>query len=156
MSRGAWVAVLVCLGLVVAGVSTWSLTRDSAEAQVRAAVESSLAGGGAVELGPLMRDQDASALVVVCPYMPASTVEADTGIPVTATSNDMNDASVDLVFASGTEVRTTVTLPTRRYDVCSDLGDYDEVPVFGPDVTLSARGGDALAGDAEVLVSLVQ
>lgn len=156
MGHGARVAVLVCLlGLAVTG-TIWTLARASPEAQVRAAIDSSLAGGGAVELGPLMRKHDASVLVVVCPYTPPLVVEAETGVPVTATSNLTDDALVDLVFASGGQMRSLVTLPTRRYDVCTDLRDHDGVPAFGPAVTLSAREGDAVAGDAEVLVSLVQ
>lgn len=157
MGRAAWVVALVCLlGVVLAGASYWFLSRDTLEARVRAAIEASLDGGGEVELGPLLRREDASALVVVCPYTPPAVVAAETGINVTQTSNETDEASVDLVFASGSEVLSTVTLPTRRYDVCTGLGGYDEVPVFGPDVALSAREGDAPSGDAEVLVSLAQ
>lgn len=155
MGRRAWVVVLVCALGVVAGALSWVLTRDPLEAQVRAAVEDSLEGGREVELGPLMQEQDASSLIVVCPYNPPDAVEADTGIRVGSTSNEMTEASVDLVFASGSEVRDVVMLPTGRYDVCSGLGDYDVTPVFGADVLLSARQGDT-SGDAGVLVSLVQ
>lgn len=156
MGRRAWVVVLVCVLGVIAGAFSWLLTRNPLEAQVRAAVEEALDDGSEVELGPLMREQDASSLVVVCPYNSSHAVEADTGIRVGSTSNEMTEASVDLVFASGSEVRDVVTLPTRRYDVCSGLGDYDVTPVFGADVLLSAQQGDAPSGGAEVLVSLVQ
>lgn len=156
MRRSSWVVVLVCLSVMVAGVVAWSASRDPLRGQVEAIVQASFDGGEPARLGPLMRQQDASALVVVCPYAPLATVAADTGIDVAQTSNERDEASVDLVFASGSEVRGTVTLPTGRYDLCSDLGDYDVVPVFGPNVALSAREGDASTGGAEILVSLVQ
>lgn len=157
MGRGPRVVALVCLlVVVVAGGTYWFVSRDTSGAQVRAAVEESLDGDGEIELGSLLEEQDASAWVVVCPYMPPAVVEADTGVRVTETSNERDEASVDLVFAAGSEVRSVAALPTRRYDVCSGLGDYEMVPVFGPDAVLSVREGDALSGEAEILISLVQ
>ncbi len=80
-------------------------------AQVRAAVDESLDSGGEVELGSLMRERYASALVVVCRYVPPAVVAADTGGRVAGTSNETDEASVALVFAAGSEVLGVVTLP---------------------------------------------